>query len=267
MRNLLMLGGFALSLAGTVVAADVGLPGGACTGPDCQATSSFEPQPIATVPVAMSAGSAPAVSASPTSFTPPVPMMAPAAVTQAVPPAAREAAEVPPVSAKPLPEAVSRVSPAPSGDVDVDFVRGMIAHHQAGIEMAKAQLINGKDPDMKMLANDIMKAQGNEIEIMQKWLALHGPRPVAAPEAAKPKPRPPVVKAKAKPIGELLHESNDKPVPPAMTAPALPAEAAPARAASPSVSATAVPATGVVLPPAGKDMPMPLLDDMSEGRQ
>jgi len=33
-----------------------------------------------------------------------------------------------------------------SGNVDVNFVRLMVPHHQAAIDMAKAQLLYGKDP-------------------------------------------------------------------------------------------------------------------------
>ena len=36
-----------------------------------------------------------------------------------------------------------------SGDGDVDFVRLMLPHHQAAIDMAKTQLIYGKEPQMR----------------------------------------------------------------------------------------------------------------------
>ena len=36
----------------------------------------------------------------------------------------------------------------PSGDNDVDFVRLMLPHHQAAIDMAKTQLAYGQDPQM-----------------------------------------------------------------------------------------------------------------------
>jgi uncharacterized protein (DUF305 family) len=44
----------------------------------------------------------------------------------------------------------------PSGDDDVDFVRLMIPHHQAAIDMAKTQLLDGKDPQMRRLAQEII---------------------------------------------------------------------------------------------------------------
>jgi Domain of unknown function (DUF305) len=44
---------------------------------------------------------------------------------------------------------------ARSGNSDVDFVRLMLPHHQAAIDMAKTQLLYGKDPQMRRLAQEI----------------------------------------------------------------------------------------------------------------
>ena len=59
---------------------------------------------------------------------------------------------------------------ARSGNSDVDFVRLMIPHHQAAIDMAKTQLLYGKDPQMRRLAQEIITDQQLEIELMQRWL-------------------------------------------------------------------------------------------------
>jgi hypothetical protein len=60
-----------------------------------------------------------------------------------------------------------------SGDSDVDFVRLMLPHHQAAIDMAKIQLLHGKDPQMRRLAQEIITDQQLEIELMQRWLKQH----------------------------------------------------------------------------------------------
>ncbi|WP_244616229.1 DUF305 domain-containing protein [Rhizobium sp. RU20A] len=61
-----------------------------------------------------------------------------------------------------------------TGNADVDFVRGMIAHHQGAIDMAKVELEYGTDPDIRKLAEDIIAAQEAEIRQMRDWLAKNG---------------------------------------------------------------------------------------------
>jgi uncharacterized protein (DUF305 family) len=59
---------------------------------------------------------------------------------------------------------------ARSNNSDVDFVRLMIPHHQAAIDMAKTQLLYGKDAQMRRLAQEIITDQQLEIELMERWL-------------------------------------------------------------------------------------------------
>jgi uncharacterized protein (DUF305 family) len=58
----------------------------------------------------------------------------------------------------------------PTGNSDVDFVRLMLPHHQAALDMAKTQLVYGKDAQMRRLAQEIITDQQLEIELMQRWL-------------------------------------------------------------------------------------------------
>jgi uncharacterized protein (DUF305 family) len=64
---------------------------------------------------------------------------------------------------------------ARSGNSDIDFVRLMLPHHQAAIDMAKTELLYGKDPQMRRLAQEIITDQQSEIELMGRWLKQREP--------------------------------------------------------------------------------------------
>ena len=57
-----------------------------------------------------------------------------------------------------------------NGNVDHDFASMMIPHHKGAIDMAKAELIYGKNPVMRRLAQEILVDQQSEIDAMQLWL-------------------------------------------------------------------------------------------------
>jgi uncharacterized protein (DUF305 family) len=64
-----------------------------------------------------------------------------------------------------------------TGNADQDFVAMMIPHHQGAIDMAKEELATGKDPEMRKLAEDIVKAQESEIAQMRAWQKAHPAKP------------------------------------------------------------------------------------------
>jgi uncharacterized protein (DUF305 family) len=57
-----------------------------------------------------------------------------------------------------------------SGDADVDFARSMIPHHQGAIDMAKLELKYGKDPELRQMAEKIIKAQEKEQKDFKAFL-------------------------------------------------------------------------------------------------
>ena len=58
-------------------------------------------------------------------------------------------------------------------DFDLAFVDLMTTHHQGAIDMARAQLEHGKDPQLRRMAQEIIGAQEREIATLKEWLAQH----------------------------------------------------------------------------------------------
>jgi hypothetical protein len=67
----------------------------------------------------------------------------------------------------------------PTGDVDRDFVSTMTPHHQGAIDMAQAVLRNGRNEQIRRLAQEIIVTQQQEIAAMR--LAIGDPLPPSVP--------------------------------------------------------------------------------------
>ena len=67
----------------------------------------------------------------------------------------------------------------PSGDVDADFVATMVPHHQAAIDMAKAELCYGRNEQLRRIAQEIIVKQQEDIATMR--LAIGQPLPPSVP--------------------------------------------------------------------------------------
>ena len=61
-----------------------------------------------------------------------------------------------------------------TGNTDIDFVEGMIPHHQGAIDAAKVQLRYGTDPEARAFAEKVIAAQQAEIVWMTTWLRTRG---------------------------------------------------------------------------------------------
>lgn len=66
------------------------------------------------------------------------------------------------------------MSMAPTGNADADFMRVMIPHHQGAIDMALLVLVHGKDPQVRELAENVIRTQQSEIAFMREWLKRPG---------------------------------------------------------------------------------------------
>lgn len=58
-----------------------------------------------------------------------------------------------------------------TGNVNLDFVLEMIPHHEGGINMAKAIVKYGSNPEVKKIAENIITSQESQIPIMQQLKA------------------------------------------------------------------------------------------------
>jgi hypothetical protein len=61
----------------------------------------------------------------------------------------------------------------PTGDPDMDFAMMMTPHHRGAVAMARIELQYGKDPELRKLAENIIRSQEEEIAFLEKWRMDH----------------------------------------------------------------------------------------------
>lgn len=62
----------------------------------------------------------------------------------------------------------------PTGNVDMDYALMMLPHHKAAMAMSKAEVANGKDAEVKKMAQLGIDQQTKEIQQFNDWLAKNG---------------------------------------------------------------------------------------------
>jgi len=72
---------------------------------------------------------------------------------------------------------ISALSTLPINQAEISFLQLMIAHHRGGVQMAVAILARTQRPDVRLVANSIVKSQGSEIDVMTQMLARRGAKP------------------------------------------------------------------------------------------
>ena len=74
---------------------------------------------------------------------------------------------------KKLPSSTTGTLPPLSPD-DVQFMQGMIMHHQQAVEMTALIASHTDNKDLRLLGAKISSSQSDEIKFMQRWLAARG---------------------------------------------------------------------------------------------
>jgi len=57
-----------------------------------------------------------------------------------------------------------------TGNIETDFLKGMIPHHQGVVDMSEELIKKSKDAELKAFAQKMIDDQKAEIKMMQDWL-------------------------------------------------------------------------------------------------
>jgi uncharacterized protein (DUF305 family) len=76
----------------------------------------------------------------------------------------------------------------PTGNIDRDFVAMMVPHHQGAIDMAQAELRYGREAQLRLIAQEIVVDQIQQISLMRLAVGEPLPPSVSSPTDATPQP-------------------------------------------------------------------------------
>jgi uncharacterized protein (DUF305 family) len=79
----------------------------------------------------------------------------------------------------------TRAALPPLSPADVEFMQGMIMHHQQAVEMTALMPSHTNDKQLQALGARISRSQTDEIQFMKRWLAQRG-QPIEMPMADMP---------------------------------------------------------------------------------
>lgn len=82
---------------------------------------------------------------------------------------------VPPVREEPdALEVMGMRLPPPTGNQDRDYANMMLIQHQSAIDLARRQLAQGSDPELRRMARDTAAAREAELAALQAYLEQRG---------------------------------------------------------------------------------------------
>lgn len=78
---------------------------------------------------------------------------------------------------------VTQLQRSTGKDAEILYLRLMIVHHQAGVEMAKAAVAGAEETQTVRLARTMVEGQQGEIDLMTRMLAKRGAKPWTSAQA------------------------------------------------------------------------------------